>query len=534
MKSQQHQHRSHTPAAADSETAKRSGRAPVSNSERQSVLRLERPGSAGGGPIPAEVEAPAGAGRPLPPEVLQRLEKEFGRSMADVRIHTDADAAKRCEAASAEMFAQGTHIFFSPGTFAPDTPTGWEQLRHEIVHTLQSQDGRTGSGGVSRPGDSLEQEARALAPTPSGMGRGPRRGGEVLRREVATEQEISETGDWTTADREGKTTRWKNACYHNLMAGNSSHYVQIEERRDFYTWFYEHTVAEGYTTRWALAASVVAAGAHHIAHPGVTTEAAGQATGMMRNDLQGFIRMGNQVIFDDVFPKLRALLQGGPLTGDAAMQWDMQILSEEQAMMDTLYEQMTPEARALMESSAKKEMGFLGLRSVGIWMYDLDEVEEGPHNNGGTVPAFPGNHQLDNVEHRWQYGMMLGDQFTPGGTGFDPSVHTRPPPRPQYTDGTALAAVNTRPNLHMLDGELDAAMGYASITSVENILSSLTEAEKAEFARDQHPDIGRYSSRLAMMRRVSRRFIVGALPATGAARESFLANYDRLRPPHWP
>jgi hypothetical protein len=209
----------------------------------------------------------------------------------------------------------------------------------------------------------------------------------------------------------------------------------------------------------------------------------------------------------------------------------MQFLFEEQAMMGTLCEQVTPGARARMEAGAKKEDGILGLRSLGIGLCDPDEVEAGPCSSGGAVPAFPENHPRDNVEHRWQHGMMLGDHVTLDGTGLDPSVHTRPAPREQYTNGTALAAVSTRPNPYMLGGEPDAAMGYASITS---ILSSLTEAGRPESARDQHPDIGTYSSRLAMMRRVSRRIIVGAPPATAAAREGFLANHDRLQPPDWP
>ena len=41
------------------------------------------------------------------------------------------------------------------------------------------------------------------------------------------------------------------------------------------------------------------------------------------------MRIGNQVIFDNVFPKLKEL-SNAPLTGQAAVDWDIQTLAEEQ------------------------------------------------------------------------------------------------------------------------------------------------------------------------------------------------------------
>ncbi|RKH71233.1 hypothetical protein D7X96_09350 [Corallococcus interemptor] len=40
------------------------------------------------------------------------------------------------------------------------------------------------------------------------------------------------------------------------------------------------------------------------------------------------MREGNQVIFDNVFPKLRQLLLGRPVTGRAALEWDIQPFSQ--------------------------------------------------------------------------------------------------------------------------------------------------------------------------------------------------------------
>lgn len=125
--------------------------------------------------------------------------------------------------------------------------------------------------------------------------------------------------------------------------------------------------------------------------------------------------------------------------------------------------------------------------------------------------------------------MGLDNTFAPRGTLYDPNQHTRPAPRPEYTDGTALTRVHTRPHLHMLDGELDDAMGMARVSRVQAVLGQLTASEKAELARDRRPDGGTYSSRLAMLVRVPRDAVVAALPESGPERDAFLASYDRLR-----
>jgi hypothetical protein len=507
------------------------------------------------GPTEGAASQPArGGGTQMAPAVRAGMEASFGADFSAVRIHEGPQAA----AMGAQAYTQGTDIHFQPGGYDPHSPQGRELLGHELTHVVQQGQGRVEAttqlkGAAVNASPALEREADemgsrvASGPAPGGAGlasglaagASATGGGTIQRREVATEAEITGTGDWTTQDRESNTLRWKNACLHNLQAGDSSQYVKIAERRDFYRWFYAHTVDMGYETRWALAASIVANGAQQVAYPGVTQETLGQQFGSISNELQGFMRLGNQVIFDDVFPKLQRLLAGGPLTGDAALRWDMATLSEEQALVQTLYDGMSPRAREQMATIAKQQ-GFVV--SVGRALTSEDTVTAGvgpdgragtadDHNRGGDVPAFPESGDLTSVDARWQYGMGLGNTFSPSGTGYNPSTHTRPAPRAGYTDGTALASVNTRQHLHMLDAEIDEAMGMASISNVQAILGQLTDGEKAELARDRRPDGGAYSSRLAMLVRVPRDTVVAALPASGAERDAFLASYDRLRPP---
>lgn len=82
-----------------------------------------------------------GRGEPLPPDARAPLEGHFGRDFADVRIHTDAEAARLTAALGARAFAAGRDIYLAPGAFAPDTEEGRHLLAHELAHVVQ-QDGQ--------------------------------------------------------------------------------------------------------------------------------------------------------------------------------------------------------------------------------------------------------------------------------------------------------------------------------------------------------------------------------------------------------
>jgi hypothetical protein len=299
------------------------------------------------------------------------------------------------------------------------------------------------------------------------------------------------SGDWTDSDREQNNRRWQEACRVNLLANNFRRYTRIIERRDFYRWFYKSTFDRGYTTRWALAASIVANGAYEVAIMGMFLENMGRTFGTVNNELQGMMREGNQVIFDNVFPKLRQLWLGGPLVGRAALDWDMRILSEEQTLIQPLYKGVSTSTVEKLEQIARKQ----GLPGTAASVMSKDAVQpEPPYIRGGVVPAFTGA-AITSIHDRWLYGMSLGDLFTPGGTGFNPAVHTRPAPATNYGNGVELTRVRIRPNLHQLDATLD---GSGSGTpwlknEVTAILRRLTRDEQTELLRDQKPDGGRYS-----------------------------------------
>lgn len=409
--------------------------------------------------------------------------QRFGVDLSGVRVHTGTGAARAARATGARAYTLGRDIVFGAGEFRPDTVEGNRLFAHELTH--------------------VAQQANGLAPA-------------IQRKEVRTDKEIHGERDWTTADREHNTQRWRSACLANLNSGDSSQYVRIAERRDFYKWFFDYASSQGFETRWALAASVVAEGARQIAEMDTQHETSNDMFSVASVELQGAMREGNQVIFDNVLPKLKALLDGGKLTGDAALNWDMQTLSEEQQLIQPLYRKMSPESVRQMDAIARKTP----FVKAGIWADARmnhgkagDEVTAGQFNYGGTVPAFE-EKNLTDVHDRWTYGMKLGNVFRKTGTLFDPAKDPRPEAGAEYRDGSKFAAVDTRAHLHVLDAWLnpDRMSRIGPGSDVGAIINGLTPVEKRLVLADRSPDGWSYSVRFAQFGFISEATVRRALP----------------------
>jgi hypothetical protein len=464
---------------------------------------------------------------------LEAVQRSFGRfDVSGIQAHTDGAAQQASHDMGAAGFATGHHVAFAG---APDLHTA----AHEAAHVVQQRAGVQLSGGVGAAGDAYERHADAVADRVV-AGRSAEgllgemaggAGGGVQRKEVATDAEITGPQDWTKADRETSAARWQAACLRNLNAVDSSQYVKVVERRDFYHWFYEYTASHGYTTRWALAAYVVANGAHQIADMDDDHAWANDGLKLANVELQGAMREGNQVIFDNVLPKLKRLVDGGPLRGAAALRWDMQVLAEEQNLIQPMYAAMSPQTRAQLDYIArKKRFAGLGARITGD-----DKVAKGPYNNADRVPGFD-QPNLQNVDDRWTYGMKLGDRFTPGGTGFDPSANPMPPVSSGYTDGSEFAKVDTRHHLHELDAwlnpnRLTRVQGDAG-SDLQPIIDGLSDFEKRQVLTDVSADGWAYSKQFAQFSSITEAMVQKALPgdpASAGAVSAFLGRYRAER-----
>ncbi len=117
-------------------------------------------------PQPRDVEARLQGGATLAPTTRERLERSFGRSFADVRVHTGAEAAAVTQDLRADALTVGAQLAFAPGQYRPGTAAGDHLIAHELAHVAQ----QGGSGGevqthsaISAGGDTAEAAAESAA-----------------------------------------------------------------------------------------------------------------------------------------------------------------------------------------------------------------------------------------------------------------------------------------------------------------------------------------------------------------------------------
>jgi len=116
----------------------------------------------------AAIEKARGGGTPVDGRMAERAGRVMGRSFADVRVHTGAEADRLSRNLGARAFTTGKDIFFREGTYAPGSREGRQLLAHELTHVVQ-QGGQAPPPGsqlaVNDPHDAYEAEADAVAAT---------------------------------------------------------------------------------------------------------------------------------------------------------------------------------------------------------------------------------------------------------------------------------------------------------------------------------------------------------------------------------
>ena len=102
------------------------------------IQRVSAPSIGAAQPAPASVQrALAGPGAPLEPGLRQDMERSFGRTFSDVRIHQGAAAAESTQELDARAYTVGNEIVFGSGAFAPGTLEGRRLVAHELTHVVQ-------------------------------------------------------------------------------------------------------------------------------------------------------------------------------------------------------------------------------------------------------------------------------------------------------------------------------------------------------------------------------------------------------------
>jgi hypothetical protein len=126
--------------------------------------------------LPIVHEVLRSPGQPLDPATRAFMEPRFHHDFGQVRVHTDARAAKSARAVNALAYTVGRDVVFGSGRYSLATQAGNRLLAHELAHVVQ-QGARPrtirGRLGMSQPHQFHEHEADAAAKAVM-LGRKPR------------------------------------------------------------------------------------------------------------------------------------------------------------------------------------------------------------------------------------------------------------------------------------------------------------------------------------------------------------------------
>ena len=103
------------------------------------------------------------------------MEAHFGHDFSQVRVHTDAPAARRAQALGARAYAYGRDLVFAPGAYDPYSSAGRRLLAHELAHIVQQAQGRAGTYAAQEA--DAEGQARRISGEPASAGQPASRSG---------------------------------------------------------------------------------------------------------------------------------------------------------------------------------------------------------------------------------------------------------------------------------------------------------------------------------------------------------------------
>src|SRR5690606_26732046 len=194
----------------------------------------------------------------------------------------------------------------------------------------------------------------------------------VYKREMGanalSRNDMWKQGHWLTDDR-GRTVSsrgmthttsnspvFEKAALYNTLRNNSGDYTSLAQRKSYYDWADKYSSSKGNEVKWMGAASK-------------TVSSLGKALGGFsaflnifsnygsNKEIRNFIEAGNKAILDDMMPRVKEMLQGTTLTGNQAMQWDAQTLSDEQNLIQPFYESLSSESVEVLNNNLKTVYG---------------------------------------------------------------------------------------------------------------------------------------------------------------------------------
>jgi hypothetical protein len=129
-------------------------------------------GTSGPAQIPPSVATVLGTpGRTLDAATRSGVEARLGHDFGQVRIHTDAEAARSAHAIHAQAYTLGRHVVMGQGRYQPHAVSGMQLLIHELTHVIQQGNPAADTGparAISHHHDPAEREADHIAGTLTG------------------------------------------------------------------------------------------------------------------------------------------------------------------------------------------------------------------------------------------------------------------------------------------------------------------------------------------------------------------------------
>jgi len=97
-------------------------------------------------------------GKPLDPTTRTFFEPRFGQDFSQVRLHTNANAARMADSLGAQAFTLGNNIAFASNQYSTNTSAGKNLLGHELAHVVQQRSMNTGAPQAGLVQRTEEQE----------------------------------------------------------------------------------------------------------------------------------------------------------------------------------------------------------------------------------------------------------------------------------------------------------------------------------------------------------------------------------------
>jgi hypothetical protein len=101
------------------------------------------------------------------------MESRFGHDFSQVRVYTDAPAARSAQALGARAYTYGRDLVFAPGAYEPHTAAGQRLLAHELAHVVQQAQGRSGAYAAQEAEAEGHARQPSADPAPAGQAAAP-------------------------------------------------------------------------------------------------------------------------------------------------------------------------------------------------------------------------------------------------------------------------------------------------------------------------------------------------------------------------